>query len=73
VSDQGIRITVSESGSYKVEGGMPLVDHEGNAVETREGKPFFLCRCGHSANKPFCDGAHKRNDWDPTLADRKDG
>lgn len=22
-----------------------------------------LCRCGGSANKPFCDGTHKRNGW----------
>ncbi|TVQ08277.1 MAG: CDGSH iron-sulfur domain-containing protein, partial [Balneolaceae bacterium] len=21
------------------------------------------CRCGHSANKPFCDGAHKQSDF----------
>ena len=55
-----LKITVSESGSYKVEGDVPLYDHEGNRLETREGKPFFLCRCGHSANKPFCDGAHKK-------------
>ena len=43
---------------------------EGNTIETRPGKPFFLCRCGQSSNKPFCDGTHNRIEWDPKLADR---
>ena len=61
MSDAGIKITVSANGSYKVEGACSLTDAEGNPIETREGKPFFLCRC---------DGSHKSNDWDPTLAAR---
>ena len=65
-----VKITVSEHGSIKVEGGPPLFDFEGNPIETREGKPFFLCRCGESANKPFCDGSHKTCDFDGSLADR---
>ncbi|MDX1494968.1 MAG: CDGSH iron-sulfur domain-containing protein [Longimicrobiales bacterium] len=68
MADQEFRITISENGSYKVEGGPRLVDADGNPIETREGRPFFLCRCGHSQNKPFCDGAHNREEWDPTLA-----
>ena len=24
-----------------------------------EGDELYLCRCGASANKPFCDGSHK--------------
>lgn len=63
-----VRITVSDNGSLKVEGEIDLVDAEGNALPTRDGKPIYLCRCGQSENKPFCDGRHKLADWDPTLA-----
>lgn len=70
MSDTEFKITISANGSYRVEGGPELVDADGNPVETREGRPFFLCRCGHSENKPFCDGSHGRHEWDPTLADR---
>ncbi len=55
-----VTITVSENGSYKVEGDVALLDHEGNPIETREGKPFYLCRCGGSTRKPFCDGTHSK-------------
>jgi CDGSH-type Zn-finger protein len=53
-------ITANLNGSLKVEGDVRLVDHEGREIPTKEGIPFFLCRCGGSANKPFCDGTHKR-------------
>lgn len=55
-----VRITVSNNGSYKVEGDVPLFDHDGTPIETRPGRPYYLCRCGGSTNKPFCDGTHSR-------------
>lgn len=55
-----VKLTLSLNGSIKVEGPVVLQDHEGNEMPTREGKPFFLCRCGASGNKPFCDGSHNR-------------
>ena len=54
------KITVNLNGSLKVEGEAQLVDHEGKVLPTREGAAFFLCRCGASQTKPFCDGSHKR-------------
>jgi CDGSH-type Zn-finger protein len=49
-------IRVTENGPYRVEGGIPVRDAEGNSVEAPE--RYFLCRCGQSSNKPFCDGTH---------------
>ncbi|WNR44926.1 CDGSH iron-sulfur domain-containing protein [Paenibacillus roseipurpureus] len=37
--------------------GVTLVDGEGKPMETKES--IYLCRCGLSDNKPFCNGAHK--------------
>lgn len=51
-------ITVRDNGSYKVSGPVALVDAEGRRWDLPAGKSAFLCRCGHSAAKPFCDGSH---------------
>jgi CDGSH-type Zn-finger protein len=52
------RITVVENGPLQVKGAVELVDHDGNPYVTR--RTVFLCRCGQSATKPFCDGSHVR-------------
>lgn len=33
--------------------------------ELQEGKTYFWCACGQSANQPFCDGAHKTTTMTP--------
>ncbi|MCI0403202.1 MAG: CDGSH iron-sulfur domain-containing protein [Acidobacteria bacterium] len=35
------------------------MDLDGNEWDVSAKPAFSLCRCGHSANKPFCDGSHK--------------
>jgi CDGSH-type Zn-finger protein len=53
-----ITISARKNGPFRVEGAVRLVDGDGNAYDLT-GKPAIsLCRCGQSANKPFCDGAH---------------
>jgi CDGSH-type Zn-finger protein len=46
------------SGPIWVRGGIPVVSADGTPYET--GNRRTLCRCGHSRNKPFCDGSHVR-------------
>lgn len=51
-------ITVTTNGPLECRGAIELVDAEGKPLaalsETR------LCRCGHSANKPYCDDSHSQ-------------
>jgi CDGSH-type Zn-finger protein len=53
-------IKVRQNGSLLVDGeDVTLIDWNGNEYALAK-RPFALCRCGHSANKPFCDGTHKQ-------------
>ncbi|MGB9605811.1 MAG: CDGSH iron-sulfur domain-containing protein [Bryobacteraceae bacterium] len=56
----GTRITVVSNGPLRVEGDFELVDQEGKAYGLGGRERVSLCRCGHSENKPFCDGSHRR-------------
>ncbi|MEU4404000.1 ferritin-like domain-containing protein [Streptosporangium sp. NPDC023963] len=40
-----------------VTGGIPITRSDGRPLETRN--RMTLCRCGHSGNKPLCDGTHR--------------
>jgi len=53
-----LAVTPTPDGPLKVEGALELCSGTGRTV-VRTTKTF-LCRCGASANKPFCDGSHKR-------------
>ncbi|MGA2491083.1 MAG: CDGSH iron-sulfur domain-containing protein [Anaerolineales bacterium] len=44
--------------------GEPLTWKKEEAIECKE--DYALCRCGQSANKPFCDGTHRRIAFDGT-------
>ncbi len=55
-----IKITATPNGPYIVEGPIQLVDARGQVQDVEARPRVALCRCGHSANKPFCDGTHGR-------------
>ena len=53
-------IKIRQNGPYLVEGDdVTLVDWNGAAYAIPK-RPFALCRCGASTNKPFCDGTHSK-------------
>ena len=76
-------VKITEDGPYVVSGGVPLrqqaivTDAQGQSLDwetTRTfeaGEEYALCRCGQSANKPYCDGSHAKVGFDGTeTADR---
>lgn len=55
---QETEILISKNGPLLVKGNFVLLDAERNPIKS-EGV-IALCRCGASANKPYCDGSHAR-------------
>lgn len=53
------RILPSPNGPLIVAGVESLANSNGEALPTQP--KMELCRCGGSANKPFCDGTHEKN------------
>jgi CDGSH-type Zn-finger protein len=63
------KITVNSNGSIRVEGDFEIVDPTGAPFGLAGRTSIGLCRCGASANKPFCDGAHRKIGFnDPVVA-----
>ena len=55
-----VKITVRNNGPLKIEGDpITLLDQDGKPFGLAGRTIISLCRCGQSANKPFCDSAHK--------------
>jgi CDGSH-type Zn-finger protein len=52
-------ITPNNDGPYHVKGKFKIVTDGGREIAV-DGDETWLCRCGHSASKPFCDGSHKK-------------
>ena len=50
------------NGPYVVTGLTTFTNSRGEPIATEEN--IALCRCGGSANKPFCDGSHRANGFD---------
>jgi len=81
---ENMRIDIIPNGPIKVSGGVPLfimsiVRNElqeavgWKEVELLTQKDLYmLCRCGHSKNKPFCDGSHTAAQFDGTEMAAKD-
>ncbi len=58
-TSSGATIELREDGPLIVKDLKKMTQPDGTVVETKE--VIALCRCGGSANKPYCDGTHKRN------------
>ena len=55
------KVEVTENGPLLVYGTLKVVDKDGN--EEKKNRTTAFCRCGASQNKPYCDGAHVKQDF----------
>ena len=54
-----IKIQAMKNGPLVITGAVDVLDSNGQPM-TPPRPRVALCRCGHSGNKPFCDGMHNK-------------
>ena len=54
-----LNVTPLKNGPLRARGPLEVLSGTGRTV--RRVTQAMLCRCGGSANKPYCDGTHARN------------
>ena len=59
MDDKNVQLKAFPKGPLKISGNFTIVDSRGKEIAS-DG-PVFLCRCGGSENKPYCDGSHHSN------------
>jgi CDGSH-type Zn-finger protein len=64
-------ITINNNGSIRIEGEFTIQDAEGKPFDLAGRNTIGLCRCGHSENKPFCDGSHRRMSFESVCPARE--
>jgi len=52
------KLRVKRSGPYEVQGLVEVERADGSRVDVTDRPRVLLCGCGHSRNRPFCDGSH---------------
>jgi uncharacterized Fe-S cluster protein YjdI len=57
-AEDDVTVEPRPNGPLFLRGRLRIVGDDGAVV--REDTRLALCRCGGSANKPFCDGTHRR-------------
>jgi CDGSH-type Zn-finger protein len=65
------KIAPQNNGPIRIEGEFEIVDPSGALFGLAGRTVISLCRCGHSANKPFCDGSHHREAFSDTVVARE--
>ena len=55
--DGTVEVLAQPNGPLKLAGNVEVVSGTGKTIN--RATQLFLCRCGQSKNKPYCDGSHK--------------
>ena len=63
-----MKVKIIENGPIVLDTEAPVSIDANGAREEKSG-PIFLCRCGQSSTKPFCDGTHRKAKFEGSAAE----